>query len=131
LLYDEGQAIAWCSVAPRSVFASLNRSPVLKPIDDVEVWSIVCFFVRKSHRNQGILIELIRSAIRYVESRGGAMLEAYPTIIRGEEVAPVSAYMGFPENFKEAGFVEVRQASKAKLFMRYAIGVNEGEMQPS
>jgi len=39
--YDGDRAVAWCSVAPREDFPSLNRSPVLKRLDDEPVWSIV------------------------------------------------------------------------------------------
>ncbi len=34
LLYDDGDPVGWCSVAPRDRFAALQRSRVLKPIDD-------------------------------------------------------------------------------------------------
>ena len=34
LAYLGGRPVGWCSVAPREKYASLNRSPVLKRIDD-------------------------------------------------------------------------------------------------
>ena len=68
---------AWCSVAPRGEYASLNRSPVLKPLDEVPVWSIVCFYVAKSHRRQGVLEALIRAAVEYVGERGGRIVMRY------------------------------------------------------
>src|SRR4030042_48278 len=37
----------WCSVAPREDFPVLERSRVLKRLDDEPVWSIVCFFIHK------------------------------------------------------------------------------------
>lgn len=78
LLYqDDGEPIAWCSVAPRGEYASLNRSPVLKPLDEVPVWSIVCFYVAKSHRRQGVLEALIRAAVEYVGERGGRIVMRY------------------------------------------------------
>ena len=40
--YLDGKPVAWCSVSPREQYASLNRSRILKRIDDTPVWSIVC-----------------------------------------------------------------------------------------
>jgi hypothetical protein len=61
LIYDGDQPIAWCSIAPREQYGSLNRSPVLKKIDDAQVWSLVCLFVAKEYRNQGITSSAIQS----------------------------------------------------------------------
>src|SRR3712207_7681510 len=46
LAYAEGQPVGWCSVAPRERFPVLERSRVLKRIDEEPVWSVVCLFVR-------------------------------------------------------------------------------------
>ncbi|MBW8011685.1 MAG: GNAT family N-acetyltransferase [Chloroflexi bacterium] len=121
LAYSEGQAVGWCSVAPRENYASLNRSHVLKPLDDTPVWSIVCFFIGKDHRGQGIASGLIQAAIAYVRNQGGKMLEAYPTLPRSENVPPVSSFMGLPSLFTKAGFVEAARPSKSKVVMRYTI----------
>jgi hypothetical protein len=39
LAYADGEPVGWCSVAPREHYGSLNRSPVLKRLDDKPVWS--------------------------------------------------------------------------------------------
>ena len=54
LAYHKGKPVGWCSVAPREQFGPLERSRILKRIDDRAVWSIVCFFVAKGLRRQGI-----------------------------------------------------------------------------
>ena len=79
LAYLDEQPIGWCSVAPRETYASLNRSHVLKRLDDKPVWSIVCFYIAKAHRGQNLTLELIRGAIDYVRQQGGKIVEAYPT----------------------------------------------------
>lgn len=122
LAYSDGKAIAWCSVAPREEYASLNRSRVLKRIDETPVWSIVCFFVAKGYRHHGIARKLIQAAVEYVGSQGGKVVEAYPTIPRSERVPPVSSFMGFPSMFEDAGFVECARPSPSKAIMRYYIG---------
>jgi len=121
LAYVEGEPAAWCSVAPRSEFGSLNRSHVLKPLDDRPVWSIVCFYVAKAHRRQGLLVALISAAVDYVCAQGGTTVEAYPSIPRSGDVTPVTSFMGFPAVFEQAGFVEVARPSKSKCIMRYRI----------
>jgi hypothetical protein len=112
---------AWCSIAPREQFGSLNRSSVLKRLDDQPVWSLVCFFVSHEYRNRGFLGQVILNAIEYVRGQKGKIVEAYPTIPRSNRLPPVSIYMGTPSMFKKAGFVECAQPSKSKAVMRYII----------
>jgi hypothetical protein len=119
--YVNNEVAAWCSVAPREDYSSLNRSRVLKPIDDRPVWSIVCFYVAKPFRAQGTLLQLIQGAIEYVKKQGGEVVEAYPTVPRGKELPPVSSFMGFPEVYKKAGFEICARPSIAKMIMRYYI----------
>lgn len=121
LAYSGRKAVAWCSVAPRENYSSLNRSPVLKRLDDTPVWSIVCFFVARSHRNQGITKELIRAAVEYVRIQGGHVVEAYPTQPQSGQLSPVSSYMGLPSMFEKLGFVECTRPSRSKVIMRYYI----------
>jgi GNAT superfamily N-acetyltransferase len=119
--YAGGEPVAWCSVAPREQFGSLNRSPVLKRLDDTPVWSIVCFYIAKSHRNAGVMKQMIRGAIAHVRRMNGKVIEAYPTRPRGRTLSSVSSYMGLPSAFEEAGFVVMARPSEAKMIMRYTI----------
>ncbi len=119
LLYEGDEPIGWVSVSPREQYSSLERSRVLKRIDDKAVWSIVCFFVAKSHRHEGVIRELTDAAIEHVKKEGGKIIEAYPTRPRGKELPPVSSFMGLPAVFEKAGFVECKQPSEAKVIMRY------------
>ncbi len=121
LFYSERTPVAWCSVAPREQFATLNRSRVLRQIDDQPVWSIVCFFVGKAYQKQGITIHLIRAAIDYVRNNKGKIVEAYPTVPRSKILPPFSSYMGIPSMFEKAGFVECARPSESKMIMRYYI----------
>ena len=121
IAYLDGQPVGWCSVAPRETYASLNRSHVLKRLDDKPVWSIVCFYIAKAHRGQNLSLALIRGAIDYVRDQGGEIVEAYPSQPRGGQLPPVSSFMGIPAVFEEAGFVECARPSKSKVIMRYLI----------
>jgi GNAT superfamily N-acetyltransferase len=121
LAYTDGQPCGWCSVAPRENYGSLQRSRVLKPIDDQNVWSIVCFFIHKEHKGKNLSLRLIQGAIEYVKSQGGKIIEAYPTLLKSDKAPPVSSFMGIPKIFQKAGFEEVHRPSPSKMIMRYYI----------
>jgi GNAT superfamily N-acetyltransferase len=121
LAYAGGEAVGWCSIAPRDTYASLGRSRVLKPLDDKPVWSLVCFFIARGWRRRGVTRFLIRAALDYVRKRGGRIVEAYPSVPKSDNVPPVTSFMGFPTLFAEAGFVECARPSAAKVVMRRAL----------
>jgi GNAT superfamily N-acetyltransferase len=119
LAYHEEAPIGWCSVAPREQFASLERSPVLKRIDDLPVWSMVCFYIAKPHRGKGVCEALIRGAVDYALKQGAKIIEAYPTVSTSDSQPPVSVFMGIPRVFERAGFQLCARPSKSKIIMRY------------
>lgn len=121
LAYRGETPVGWCSVAPREQYGSLERSPVLKRLDDTPVWSIVCLFVAQDTRNNGIGQALIRGAVEYVTTQGGKVIEAYPTQPKKGRLPPVSSFMGTPAMFERAGFVECARPSKSKVVMRYFV----------
>ena len=65
LAYADGQPIAWCSVGPREAYSTLERSRILKRVDDKPVWSVVCFVVAKSFRHKGVSTALLEAAVEY------------------------------------------------------------------
>ncbi|MBN2147777.1 MAG: GNAT family N-acetyltransferase [Anaerolineales bacterium] len=124
IAYDEGQPVGWCSIGPREEFAALERSRILKRIDDAAVWSIVCFFIAKPYRRRGMMTTLIRGAVRYAVEQGAKIVEGYPIdmhshLLEGKRLTGYSGYMGIASAFKEAGFVQVGEASDTQRIMRY------------
>jgi GNAT superfamily N-acetyltransferase len=120
LAYAGGKPVAWCSVAPRESFPVLERSRILKPVDDRKVWSVVCFFVDKEHRRQGITVRLLKAAIDFVRARGGRVLEGYPVDpIKNQPDAFV--WSGLASAFIKAGFKEVERRSESRPIMRREI----------
>jgi len=119
--YVEGAPAVWCALGPREDFPSIGRSRVLKPVDETPVWSLPCLFVGREFRGRGLAELMILGALDYVRARGGRVVEAYPTVPRGTRLPPVSSFMGFPEVFARAGFVEVARPSDARMIMRNAI----------
>jgi GNAT superfamily N-acetyltransferase len=102
-----GQAIGWCSVAPRERFPALDRSRINKRIDDQPVWSITCFFIEKNHREKGLSIQLIKAAIAYVKKQGGKILEAYPVEPKKERAPAVFFGRVWQRRFKKQGLSNV------------------------
>lgn len=121
LAYGGDQPLAWCSVAPREAFPSLERSRTLKRIDDEPVWSIVCFFVARPYRHQGLMVKLLRAAIAYAKEHDAKIVEGYPVEPGQTNIPPVSSFTGIVSAFKEVGFVEVLRRSERRPIMRYFI----------
>jgi len=117
LAFDGERAVGWCCVGPRESFPLLERSRVLARVDDEPVWSIVCFFVRRDHRRQGLSRRLLAAAVSYAASRGARVVEAYPIDAdRGQPDAFV--YTGLVPAFASNGFVEVARRSPRRPVMR-------------
>jgi GNAT superfamily N-acetyltransferase len=121
LAYVAGKPVAWCSLAPRAKFPRLERSRILKPVDEQPVWSIVCFFVDKRYRNQGMMVKLLQAAIDYVRQQGGHVVEGYPVEPKTDPMPAAFAYTGLASAFKKAGFVECLRRSETRPIMRFYI----------
>lgn len=121
LAYQDGVPVGWCAIAPRDDYSSLERSRILKRVDDEPVWSITCFFIARSARRQGVTVQLIHAAIRFAAKHGARIVEAYPIDPRSPEVPPVFAWTGLLSAFERAGFVEVARRSETRPIVRFAI----------
>jgi GNAT superfamily N-acetyltransferase len=118
LAYSDDKPVGWCSIAPREEFHRLERSRALKRIDDKPVWSVVCFFVAKPFRRQGISTRLLEAAVDYARKHGATIVEGYPNRIRKKQQDPL-VYTGIVSSFEKVGFVEASASSRTKAYMRY------------
>jgi GNAT superfamily N-acetyltransferase len=123
LAYLADEPIAWVSLGPREDFSSLERSRTLKRVDDRPVWSIVCFFVSKRYRHQGLMVKLLLGAVAHAAENGAQIVEGYPVDPGGERVSGGSTgYMGLVSAYRKAGFVEVARPNERRAIMRYYLG---------
>ena len=122
IAYIKDEPAAWCSIAPRENFQALERSRILKRVDDKPVWSIVCFFVSKPYRRMGISQYLIKTAAKYAGKQGAKIVEGYPVDPKKENSPDVFVYTGLFSAFKKAGFSEVCRRSETRPIMRYSCG---------
>ena len=123
LAYDGDAAVGWIAIAPRSdVEARFTpRARVYRKIDDVPVWAVTCFFIRRDHRGQGVGTALLNAAVDYAFAHGAPMIEAYPMI--PQENTPLSEYSAFTGTlplFLKVGFVEVARPTPARAIVRKA-----------
>ena len=56
----------------------LDRAWRLKQVEDAPVWSLSCFYVRKSYRRKGLPEALIGAALNAAGRARAPALEAYP-----------------------------------------------------
>jgi GNAT superfamily N-acetyltransferase len=98
----------------------LRRSPVMKPVDDRTVWSIVCFFVDRGVRGQGLSRRMLEAAIDYARSCGARLVEAYP-VDKDERSDSDAMFFGAKSMFHRAGFREVARRKPTRPVVGKAI----------
>jgi GNAT superfamily N-acetyltransferase len=112
--------VGWCGFGARSSMRRLERSRTIPKVDDLPVWSIVCFSVRPGYRRQGVAKALLAGAIEYAGAHGAVGLEAYPTDPGGTRRDAAFSYTGFTSMFEAAGFRRVVEtASHADRLPRW------------
>jgi GNAT superfamily N-acetyltransferase len=118
--YLDGMPVAWVSLGPREDYARLQRSPIMKPVDDRPVWSIVCFFVAREARGRGLSAKMLRAAEDYARSQGARLLEAYPVDKVGRS-DPDSMFFGAKSMYDHAGFREVARRKPTRPVVRKSV----------
>jgi GNAT superfamily N-acetyltransferase len=116
--YVNGEPMAWCAVAPRTAYPTLNRSRVLKPVDDEPVWSVSCLFVLKAYRRRGVSVRMLEEAVKFAGHRGAEIIEGYPIKPTMHRTPDAFIWLGTPSAFLKAGFREVARRSKSRPIMR-------------
>lgn len=108
--------LGWVQVGPRVDFPTISRSRLLKPVDEIEPWSINCFVVKAGHRRQGIGNGLLEGAIAYAVHQSAEVIEAYP--VDGVRESVVDYFTGTLSMFSERGFVEVVRRNDTRPIVR-------------
>ena len=99
LAYHGDVPVGWIAIAPREDYSRLERSRILKPVDDQPVWSTPCFFVARAHRRSGLTVRLLQAAVAYAAQHGARIVEGYPVEPKSEDMPPVYAYTAWPLPF--------------------------------
>ena len=115
--YRGGEPVGWVALGPREDFAKLARSPVMKPVDDQPVWSVICFVVPAAHRGQGVARALLDGAKAWARRQGATLLEGYPMDKAGR-AGDDTMWFGTRSMFEQAGFGEVARRKPERPVMR-------------
>ena len=121
LAFDGGIAVGWCELAPRADLEWLAHSRYLQPVDDLPVWSVPCFYVRRTHRGRGVMDALIEAALPEAAAAGAPALEAYPV----DTAVPAhtgNLFLGVASVFAEHGFEVVARRQPDRPIMRRFLG---------
>ena len=110
--------VGWCQLTPRDSLPWLDRTWRLKRVDDLTVWCISCFYVRKGYRKRGITSALIAAAVDRAKRAGAPAVEAYPL---DASATPSASGTGYASTFARAGFQVVCLRTLARPIMRYEI----------
>jgi ribosomal protein S18 acetylase RimI-like enzyme len=117
IAYRGRTPVGWLSLGPREDFAKLERSPVMKAVDDRPVWSIICFVVPAEFRGQGVARTLLEGAIAFARRKRIKLLEAYPVDKAGRS-NDEWMWFGAKSMFDACGFEEVARRKPARPIVR-------------
>jgi GNAT superfamily N-acetyltransferase len=116
-LDESGAAVGWCRLTPRHELPWIDSKRSLSPIDELPVWSMPCFYVRREFRGQGVMAALIDGGVDYARTAGAPAVESYPidTEIAG---ATRNIFCGTASAFTRAGFAVVARRAPDRPIMR-------------
>ena len=109
--------VGWVSIGPRKEYAKLKRSPVMKPVDEQPVWSVICFVVPSEYRRQGVAQALLKAAVAYAKDQGAHLVEAYP-VDKPARSNDDSMWFGAKSMYDHAGFKEVARRKPHRPIVR-------------
>jgi GNAT superfamily N-acetyltransferase len=129
LAFDGGVAVGWCELAPRHTLEWLASGRYFPPVDDLPVWSVPCFYVRRTHRGRGVMDALIEAATEVAASAGAPALEAYPvdTSVPGHTG---NLFCGVASTFARHGFQVVARRQAYRPVMRKDLRMSEQAPAP-
>ena len=118
--YADRRPAGWISLGPREDYLKLRRSPIMKPVDDAEVWSVVCTYVAKQHRGRGVQHRLLAAGLDLARDNGVRLVEAYP-VDKPQRSHDDFMFFGSRSLYERAGFREVVRRSPTRVVMRRAL----------
>jgi GNAT superfamily N-acetyltransferase len=124
LAYVDGEVAGWCGFGPRPSLPRLERSRTIPKVDDLPVWSILCFNVRVGYRRHGVAAALLAGVVDFARRSGAPGVEAYPIDPEGGRVDTGFGYVGVTPMFEKAGFCRVVETSahsdrRPRILMRF------------
>ena len=116
LAFHEDSAVGWCQLSPRDSLPWVARTAHLRCVDELPVWCVSCFYVRKGYRRKGVTSALIREALKAARNAGAPALEAWAL---DGDLTSSSSFTGFASTFLKLGFQTVARRLPPRPIMRY------------
>jgi len=118
----DDEPVGWIGVGPRLGFPRLLRSraaKLLKGDDPERIWSIVCVYLAREYRHQGLLRVLINRAVEWARDEQADLIEAFPEDDR-EPGARFDSYSfrGRVTTFEACGFTVVEPRLQGRALIR-------------
>ena len=115
LAYLDGEPVGWCRLGPREDFERLEASRALARVDDVPVWSVVCFSVHPDAKRRGVASALLHAACADAAAHGAHVLAGYAA---RPEHPTIDSYTGYLPMFRAAGFDRVADGGRRTIVRR-------------
>src|SRR5262245_23879760 len=106
LAFDGERAVGWCQLTPRDDLRWLDRARFFERVDDLPVWSISCFYVRRGYRRKGVMSALVAAALRAAKKANAPALDVYP-VDTTQPDSTDNLFTGTAATFTNAGFKPV------------------------
>lgn len=90
------------------ILGAAGGRQTIPQVDEQPVWSVVCFFVRRTARNAGVTGRLLAAGVEYARDHGAPGVEGYPIEPDKRRIHDALAYVGTRGMFERAGFSVVR-----------------------
>jgi predicted GNAT family acetyltransferase len=120
LAYEDGKAIAWVAITPRSRvvrFDTARNSRLPAGEEGGNIWGLTCFYVRIGHRRRGLMADMARAAIDYARKKKAAAVDVCP-IEMDRPAMWGEAFVGIVSVFQKLGFTEIARVSPRRPLMR-------------
>lgn len=118
LAFDGDRPVGWCQLTPRRDLGWLNHKPPLRPLDDVPVWAVSCFYIRRGYRRRGVMAALVVEALKVAKRANVPAVEAYP-IDTAQPGSTSNVFPGVASTFRRLGFRIIARRLPSRPIMRH------------
>jgi GNAT superfamily N-acetyltransferase len=118
----DGNPVGWCCFGPFASFSKLVRVKPLMRDRPSDTWAIVCLYLGRGFRRQGLGTRLIEAAASEAFGRGAGIVEGYPIRPKTPARMPDAfAFTGLPRQFEAAGFKRLRRPGLRDIYAKFAL----------
>jgi GNAT superfamily N-acetyltransferase len=118
LAFDGERPVGWCQLTPRQDLLWLNRKKTLEPVDEVPVWALSCFYIRRGYRRRGVMTALVIEALKAAKHAHAPALEAYP-VDTARPGSTANILTGTVSTFRRLGFRAIARREPSRPIMRH------------